>query len=158
MDTNDLKALRKRLVSAIHGDESHITFDKAIKDFPKELRGAKPEGVPHSAWELLEHMRITQRDILEFSRDPQHTSPKFPEGYWPESDTPQSDEEWNESVTAFKQDERELTSLVERDDLFTPFPYGQGQTLLREALLVANHSSYQLGQVVFLKRILAGTA
>ena len=158
MSNDDTKALRKQLASAIYGGESHITFDKAVKDFPVDARGAKPEGVPHSAWELIEHMRIAQRDILNFSRDPKHKSPKFPEGYWPKSDKPPSEAAWEESVKAFEQDAQELTKLIEQGDLFTPLSQGEGQTLLREVLLVANHNSYELGQVVFLKRMLAGKA
>ncbi len=156
MSNDDLKALRKQLASAIYGGESHITFDKVVKDFPADARGAKPEGVPHSAWELIEHMRIAQRDILDFSRDPKHRSPNFPEGYWPSSDKPPSDTAWDESVRAFEQDAKELKKLIEHGDLFAAFAHGEGQTLLREALLVANHNSYELGQVVFLKRMLTG--
>ena len=128
MNDDDLKTLRKQLVSAISGGESHITFDKVLSDFPRAMRGAKPEGAPHSAWELIEHMRITQRDILDFVRDPQHQSPQFPEGYWPKSSTPPSAEAWDACVRAFQEDSRELAHLIEEADLFTPFPHGSGQT------------------------------
>lgn len=154
MSNDDL--LRKQLVNALSGSESHIAFDKALKDFPPEARASKPHGAPHSAWELIEHMRIAQRDILDFSRDPNHQSPKFPDGYWPKSEAPPSELAWHQSVAAFQRDAQELERLLEKADLFTRLPHGEGQTLLREALLVANHNSYQLGQLVFLKRMLTG--
>ncbi len=154
MGNDDLKKLGKQLVGALSGGESHITFDKVVKDFPAEARASKPHGAPHSAWELIEHMRIAQRDILDFSRNPKHESPEFPDGYWPASEAPPSEAAWDQSVQAFQRDAKELGQLLETGDLFTPFPHGDGQTLLREALLVANHNSYELGQLVFLKRML----
>jgi len=155
MPNND-STLREQLVTAMSGRESQIDFDSAVKDFPAELRGAKPAGAPHSAWQLLEHMRIAQHDILEFSRDPNHQSPKWPEGYWPSTDAPPNAKAWDATVTAFRQDARELDKLVQdtRNDLFKPFAHGDGQTLLREALLVATHNSYHLGQFMFLKKTL----
>jgi DinB superfamily len=158
MGNDDLKQLRERLVSAISGGESHITFEKVAKDFPAEARGVKPHGAPHTAWELIEHMRIAQRDILEFSRDAKHQSPKFPEGYWPQTAAPPDGKAWDATVAAFLRDERELKSLIQKADLFTPFEHGEGQNLLRESLLVANHNSYQLGQLVFLKKMLTTDA
>lgn len=153
--SND-STFRKQLITAISGRESHIDFDSAIKDFPADLRGAKPGGAPHSAWELLEHMRIAQHDILEFSRDPKHKSPPWPESYWPKTEAPPNPAAWDASVKAFKHDARELDGLVEdaRQDLMKPFAHGEDQNLLREALLVATHNSYHLGQLVFLKKML----
>jgi len=140
----------------MRGHQAHIDFDSAIRDFPVELRGSKPGGVPHTAWQLLEHMRIAQHDILEFSRNPRHKSPKWPEGYWPKAEAPPSPEAWDASIKQFQQDSREMEALVsdEGQDLSQRFAYGTGQTLLREALLVASHNSYHLGQLVFLKKIL----
>lgn len=158
MSNDDLTILRKQLVSALSGGESHITFDKVVKDFPPEARGAKPHKAPHSAWELVEHMRIAQRDILDFARDPNHQSPEFPKGYWPASESPPSEAAWKHSVDAFQRDGKELGQLLQTADLFAALPHGQGQTLLREALVAANHNSYQLGQLVFLKRMLTGKA
>ena len=112
MSTKETDPLRSQLITAMSGRESHIDFDSAVKDFPKEARGKKPAGVPHSAWELLEHLRITQHDILEFSRNPQHKSPKWPEGYWPKTETPPDDKAWDASVAAFKKDASELDKLV----------------------------------------------
>lgn len=151
-------SLRSQLVDAMRGHHAHIDFDAAVKDFPIESAGAKPGGAPHSAWQLLEHMRIAQEDILEFSRDAQHQSPPWPEGYWPETDAPPDEKAWRASVKAFQKDARELDTLLQdaQRDLFQPFEHGSGQTLLREALLVASHNSYHLGQLVFLKKMLTG--
>jgi len=149
--------LRKQLIDAIRGHQAHIEFDAAVKDFPPELQASKPAGVPHSAWQLLEHLRIAQNDILEFSRNPKHQSPDWPEGYWPKADAPPDGNAWARSVAAFKRDAKEFSALVNdpKTDLFQAFPHGEGQTLLREALLVASHNSYHLGQLVFLKKLLS---
>ncbi len=154
MSNDELKILRQQLASGIGGGESHITFDKAIKDFPAPERGTKPAGAPHSAWELVEHMRIAQHDILEFSQNPDHKSPKFPEGYWPATAVPPDASAWDKTVKAFERDAKELAKLIETGDLFTAFAHGDGQTLLREALITATHNSYHLGELVFLKRML----
>jgi hypothetical protein len=152
--------LRKQLVDAISGHQAHIDFDAAVKDFPPELQGAKPAGAPHSAWQLLEHLRIAQSDILEFSRNPKHKSPDWPEGYWPKAEAPPHPDAWKQSVAAFERDAKEFSALVNdpKNDLFQAFPHGEGQTLLREALLVASHNSYHLGQLVFLKKMLLNQA
>lgn len=149
--------LRKQLVTAMSGRESHIDFDSALKDFPPDKRGTKPAGAPHTAWQLLEHMRIAQHDILEFSRDPNHKSPSWPEGYWPSTEAPPDAKTWDATVKAFRHDAQEFERLVQdaHRDLLKPLPHGDGQTLLREALLVATHNSYHLGQLVFLKKVLS---
>ncbi len=156
MSNEESLALRRMLVDAMRGHHSHIDFDSALKDFPPELRSRKPPGAPHTAWQLLEHMRIAQNDILEFSRNPQHESPKWPEGYWPATEAPPDEKAWEASVRAFRKDAREFDSLVEDPaaDLFKAFEHGEGQTLLREALLAATHNSYHLGQLVYLKKTL----
>jgi hypothetical protein len=156
MNKNESVALRRMQVDAMRGDQAHVDFDSAVKDFPPEFRGAKPHGAPHTAWELLEHMRIAQRDILDFSRDPKHESPEWPKAYWPSTEAPPNEKAWDESVRAFQNDAREFHKLVEdpTQDLFKAFEHGDGQTLLREALLVASHNSYHLGQLVFLKKML----
>src|SRR5581483_10306425 len=155
--SKETTVLRSRLVDALRGHESHVEFDDAIKDFPPELRGTKPAGAPHSAWQLLEHMRIAQHDILEFSRNPQHESPDWPEGYWPKSDAPPDARAWDASVEAFRTDAREMQKLIEQPQqyLFRAFEHGKGQTLLREALVLATHNSYHLGQLVYLKKMLS---
>jgi hypothetical protein len=150
------KALREHLLYLLRGGGAHLDFDKAVAGLPPELRGVKPAGLPHSPWRLLEHLRIAQWDILEFSRNPKHTSPEFPKGYWPKGDAPPDAAAWDRSVSAFRTDLAALQALVAdpASDLFTPFPHGQGQTLLREALLVADHNAYHLGQLVVVRRLL----
>jgi DinB family protein len=148
--------LRQQLLSALKGDQAHLDFAAALKDFPFHLRGTKLPGAPHTAWQLLQHLRIAQRDILDFSQDPKHKSPQWPEGYWPAEPEPPDSTAWDASVAAFEKDARKFARLVqdENQDLFRPFPYGDGQTLLREALVLAAHNSYHLGQLVFLKKTL----
>ena len=155
MSTNESSRLRKMIVDAMSGHHAHIDLDSTVEDFPVELRGVKASGAPHTAWQLLEHMRIAQWDILEFSRNPRHKSPKWPDEYWPKSDTPANDEAWNKSVESFREDAKGLAQLIQNaEHLLRPLEHGQGQTLLREALLVANHNSYHLGQLEFLKKML----
>jgi hypothetical protein len=148
--------LRKQLLDAMRGHQAHIDFDSAMEDFPPEIRGIKLSGAPHTAWQLLEHMRIAQSDILEFSRNPKHQSPQWPDEYWPQAEAPPSDEAWTNSIQLFRKDAAEMAKLVgnQKEDLFESFAHGEGQTLLREALLVASHNSYHLGQLMFLKKML----
>ncbi len=149
-------ALRKHLLYLLRGGGAHIDFDTAIAGLPAKLRGVRPKGVPHTAWRLLEHMRIAQWDILEFSRNPGHVSPDFPEGYWPRGDSPPTAAAWAKSVNAFRRDLKEMEELVANPstDLYAKIPHGDGQTILREALLVADHNAYHLGELVFLRRSL----
>jgi uncharacterized damage-inducible protein DinB len=149
-------ALRQELIGLLKGGQAHAEFKDAVEDFPAELRGRRPDGAPHSAWELLEHMRIAQWDILEFSRDPDHKSPKFPDGYWPKSPEPPDKEAWDRTVQHFEKDMHSMCALVadESTDLTARIPHGTGQTILREALLAADHNSYHLGQLVLVLRIL----
>ena len=155
-ETGENETLLSQLQKSIEGSEAHIDFDSAIKDFPAELRGVRPEGGQHSAWELLEHMRIAQEDILDFSRNPDYKARKWPDSYWPESPKPASDQEWEQTVAAFKSDRAEFEKLLsgKDTDLFKPLEHGDGQTLLREGLLVASHNSYHLGQLVYVKKLL----
>jgi hypothetical protein len=156
VNDNEAKAVRKLLVDALSGAHAHIEFDDVVKDFPRESRGAKPSGAPHSAWELVEHMRIALWDILEFSRDPNHKSPSWPKEYWPGNSQPPSPEAWDKSVDEFRKHLKEFDSLLgTQPDLLKPFEHGDGQTLFREALLLANHNSYHLGQLAYLKKQLS---
>ena len=150
------KALREHILYLLGGGGAHLDFEAAIAELPTELRGAKPDGGQHTFWELLEHLRIAQWDILEFTRNPEHVSPKFPEGYWPDSAAPPDEEAWDRSLRSFDSDLRALQDLVAdpKTDLFAPIPHGDGQTVLREALLVADHNAYHLGQIVLLRRLL----
>ena len=149
-------ALRKHLLYLLGDGGAHLDFDSAIAGWPAKLRGSKPQGLPHTAWQLLEHMRIAQWDILEFSRNPKYLSPEWPAGYWPSTDAPPNTGAWNRSVSAFQSDLKAMMGLVKspRRDLFGRIPHGEGQTILREALLVADHNAYHLGELVYLRRAL----
>jgi DinB superfamily len=154
--SND-SALRDHLLYVLRGGGAHINFDDLIADFPIKLINEKVEGVPYTPWQLLEHMRIAQWDILEFSRDARHVSPDFPDGYWPPNNQPGDIEKWEQSVAAFRADLQKMQNLVAdpAQDLLAPLPHGSGQTLLREALLIADHNAYHLGALVVLKRALS---
>lgn len=149
-------ALREHLVKLMKGGQAHADFDTVIKGIPEDLRGKRPKGCPHSPWELLEHMRIAQSDILEFSRDAKHVSPPWPEGYWPNSPAPSSSSAWSKSVKAFRTDLEAMCDLVKipATDLYAKIAHGDGQTILREALLIADHNSYHIGQLVLARRLL----
>ena len=151
-----IQVLRKELDRLLSGHGAHVDFDKAVADFPAELRGVKPQGASHSAWQVLEHLRIAQWDMLEFSRDPKHVSPEWPEGYWPKKAAPDSADAWDKSLQAFHRDLAAMRKLVAdpKSDLFTPFAHGEGQTLLREALQVADHNAYHVGELILLRRML----
>ena len=149
-------ALRQHLLDLLRGRNAHADFDTVVADFPSRMRGVKPPGAPHTAWQLLEHMRIAQSDILEFSRDAKHKSPAWPEGYWPKTEAPPSAASWNNSLRSFRADLKAMAKLLadKKTDLFAQIPHGTGQTILREVLLVADHNSYHLGQLVLLRRLL----
>jgi hypothetical protein len=150
------KALRQHLVELLTGGHAHANFDAAVKDLPADLRGKRPKGAEHSPWEILEHLRIAQWDILEFSRNPRHQSPEWPGGYWPVSAAPPDDKGWDKSVRAFRRDLMAMRALIEDPaiDLCARIPRGEGQTVLREALLVADHNAYHLGELVLVRRLL----
>jgi hypothetical protein len=150
------RALREHVLYVLRGGGAHIKFEEAIDGFPAEFFNARAGGVPYTPWQLLEHMRIAQWDILEFSRSAAHVSPKWPEGYWPEEGLAAGEEDWRRSVEAFRADLRAVEALVkdEANDLYARIPHGTGQTLLREALLVADHNAYHLGALVTLRRAL----
>jgi hypothetical protein len=149
-------ALRKQLVSLISGSEAHADFKKAVKALPAELRGKTPEGADHSPWQLLEHLRITQWDILDFSRNPEYKSIKWPEEYWPKTPAPPDEKAWDHSVKEFLSDQKELCDLISDSatDLFAKIPHGDGQTILREAMLTADHNSYHVGQLILVRQLL----
>lgn len=149
-------ALRKHLIYLLGGGGAHVDFDTAVAGLPPKLRGAKPAGLPHTPWRLLEHMRIAQWDILEFSRNAKHVSPEFPADYWPRGDAPPHGNAWKQSLEAFRKNLKEMQNLVKSPatDLLARIPHGEGQTVLREALLVADHNAYHLGELVVLRRLL----
>src|ERR1051326_3455608 len=155
-NTQVSQSVRKHLVYLLSDGGAHVDFNTAVARFPAAHWGTRITDAPHTAWQLLEHLRIAQWDILEFSRDPTHVSPKFPDGYWPRTDLPPTTRAWNESVGAFQRDLRAMIRLVSnpKTDLFAPIPHGNGQTILREALLVADHNAYHIGQLVLLRKLL----
>jgi DinB superfamily len=152
----DERPLRDQLCKALDWGEAHVGWKAALSDVPAKERGTKPAGSPHSLWDLLEHVRIAQWDILEFSRNPKHVSPDFPAGYWPARSAPPNEAAWRKSVDALQSDTAEMQKLVAdpQTDLLAPIPHGSGQTILRQALLLADHNAYHLGQFVMLRRLL----
>ena len=154
------RVMRRQLIELLRGGGAHVSFDDAIDGLPAKLRGAKPGGQPHTPWRLVEHMRIAQWDILEFCRNPKHVSPQFPDGYWPPGAAPPDSKAWDHSLAAFEADLQAMCDLVRNPatDLFARIPHGEGQTALREALLVADHNAYHLGQLMVVRRALGSWA
>jgi hypothetical protein len=150
------KGLREHLLYLLKGGGAHAGFDAAMKGLPVDMQGERPPGAAHSPWEVLEHMRLAQWDILEFSRNPKHVSPDWPAGYWPKTPAPPNSTAWSESEKAFRADLEAMCRLVanESTDLYAAIPHGEGQTILREALLVADHNAYHLGELVLMRRLL----
>ena len=152
------KILREYLQKFLNWGDAHTDWKSALAEIPSKARGAKPKGAPYSVWELLDHARLAQRDILEFCRNPKYVSPEWPAGYWPKTPAPPSAAAWEKSVGEFFRDLKEMQDLVAdpKTDLYARIPWGDGQTILREALLLADHNAYHLGQIVLVRR-LAGT-
>jgi DinB superfamily len=150
------RSLRQHVVYLLSGGGAHAKFEDVVSGIPAKLRGRKPAGMPHSPWMLLEHLRLAQWDILEFSRNAKHLSPDWPEGYWPKSEALPSAAAWTASIKKFRDDLRAMENLVKnpKTDLFARIPWGDGQTILREALLIADHNAYHLGQLVDVRRLL----
>jgi hypothetical protein len=148
------QSLREHLLYLLQGGGAHADFEAALGDWPMQLAGAKVANFPHTVWMLLEHMRLAQWDILEFSRNRKHVSPQWPEGYWPKSEAPANENAWRASMAAFKKDLRMMQTLTanRKVDLYAKIPWGDGKTILREALLVADHNAYHLGQLVMLRK------
>lgn len=157
-ETNDESELVEQLLALLRGGQAHATFEDAVKDFPAEYRGTVPQGLPYSAWQLLEHIRITQRDILDFSAPPTggYQPIEWPAGYWPKSAEPPSSHAWDASIAEVRKDGETFEKLLSKPDadLYKPFRWGEGQNLLREALLIADHSAYHVGELVLLRRLL----
>ncbi len=151
----DDSELRKHLIELLRGGHAHAKFEDIVADFPKDRAGVRPQGAPHSAWELLEHLRIAQNDILQFSQAAGHVKLKWPDDYWPSNPAPGNPKQWDISVRDFQKDLKEIESLVldPKQDLYRAFPWGDGQTLLREALLVADHNSHHLGQLLLVRQL-----
>ncbi len=153
------EGLRKELKALLDGGQAHAKFDEAVKGFPAKLRGVVPEGLPYSAWQILEHIRLAQRDILEFSSntDGSYKSQKWPDDYWPKSAEPPREDAWEHSVAQVREDRKAFEKLLAGADdaaLVKPFAWGDGQTLLREALLIADHDAYHVGELIVVRRLL----
>jgi len=149
-------ALRQHLLELLRGGSAHANFRDSVADWPENLRGKRASGFPHTAWQLLEHLRIAQDDILDFTRNSKYEELNFPDDYWPKHDAPPTTAAWDESVTSFQRDLKQFEDLVSdpKTDLFAKIPWGSGQTILREAFLIADHNAYHLGQLVALRRAL----
>ena len=154
MSADDL--LRQQLTAFLHEGHAHATIEQVLDGFPRDRAGVRPPGMSHSGWELLEHMRIAQNDILRFSQSADYVSPKFPEGYWPSTPAPGGKKDWDQAVRSFYQDRTEFEAMIRdpQQDLNRPFPWGDGQTLLREALLIIDHNAYHLGQLLLVRSAL----
>ena len=153
---NTDNAVREHVVAQLRGGSAHVEFDKVFARFPEDIRGKKIRDLPYTAWQIFEHMRIAQWDILEFSRDSKHVSPEWPEGYWPKTAAPPSRAAWTAGIKSFRNDLQGMIELVQdpSTDLFAPIPHGTGQTIMREALLVGDHNAYHLGQLVMVRKML----
>jgi hypothetical protein len=154
MEQNDL--LREQLVKLLSWQDAHVNFDDAVRGMSPQLQGMRPDGLPYSPWELLEHLRLTQHDILDFCRDPAYEAPKWPDDYWPKNTVPPTPEAWQEGVAGFNADRTALVEFIADPelDLFVKIPHGDGQTYLREVLLVADHNAYHIGELVAVRRLL----
>ena len=148
------EAFRKELLSHLTEDNAHAGFDAAVKDFPAKLRGERPHGLPHSAYQLVEHLRIAQGDIIEYALNAKHKSPEFPDGYWPKSPEPPDAKAWDKSVAAFRVDRKKLVDALEKADILAPIPHANNQSLASKTILLMDHNAYHLGQLILLRRLL----
>jgi hypothetical protein len=148
------EALRNHLIALLDGGQAHLRYDDVVADWPRELRGVRPEGAAHSPWQVLEHLRICQWDILDFSCNAEYEALDWPADYWPAEEEPPTPDAWEKSINSFRGDMAQMKTLVEdrKRDLYEPFRWGDGQTLLREAMLVADHNAYHLGELMALKK------
>ncbi|TPG63801.1 DinB family protein [Hymenobacter nivis] len=153
-------AVRTQLLQLLEGRQAHLSFDAALEGLPAHLRGVQPANLPYSIWQLVDHIRIAQWDILEFSRDAAHQSPPWPAGYWTPDPAPATDAAWDEALAQIARDRAAFEALLHEParDLYAPLAHGDGQTLLREALLIADHNAYHVGQIVLLRRLLGAPA
>jgi len=147
-------AFRNELIALLTEDHAHAGFDAAVKDFPAALQGERPNGLPHSAYQLLEHLRIAQWDIVEYALNPKHKSPEFPDGYWPKSPEPPDTKAWDKSVAAFRADRKKLVAALQKADLLAPIEFANGQSLASKTILLIDHNAYHLGQLLLLRRLL----
>jgi hypothetical protein len=153
METTTI-SLEDHVIYLLNGNGAHLDFEAAIKDMPAAFRGKKPQGAAHSPWQVLEHLRIAQADILGYLRDPKHQSPEFPSGYWPKSEEPPSEKAWNKSADEFRADQKSIRALITSSDLLAPLHGMEDQTIMRKLLMLADHNAYHLGELVVLRRAL----
>jgi uncharacterized damage-inducible protein DinB len=155
-EKSENSALLDNLVDLLNKGNAHVSLDESLRDIPFEILGKKPRNLPYSLWQIADHIRIAQSDILQFSKNENYQSPKWPEGYWPKETKPSSEQEWEKCVKQIKKDRKDFISLLKdsAENLFTVFEYGNGQTLLREALVLADHNSYHTGEIIVLRRLL----
>lgn len=146
--------VRELLLEQLSGKNAHVDFNEAVDGLNLSDVGSKADNFPHTIWELVEHIRISQHDIVAFSRDPDYRSPSWPDGYWPNSPKPENEQEWNNTLDAIRSDHLSMEDLLkdESNDLLKPFPHGDGQTLFREAMLIVDHNAYHIGQIVLIRK------
>ena len=148
------KTLIDELVKLLNGGGAHASLKKALDKLPPKLRGVKPDGMPYSIWQLLEHIRIAQWDMLQFSMDGSHQSPKWPDEYWPKENEPKDDEAWDKCIKQINSDFGEFIALLKSEDIYAKIPHGSGQNILREALQIADHNAYHIAEIVAMRRML----
>ncbi len=148
--------IRNFILDQLEGGNAHVDFNKAVEGLNPDESGIKIDPSLHTIWELMEHIRIAQHDILDFSRNPNYETTPWPEGYWPESPRPKDRQEWDDTIEAFQDDHRAMVDLIKdpENDLLNPLPHGDGQTLFREAMLIVDHNAYHIGQIVQLRKAL----
>ena len=149
-----VNSLQKDLISAMTEEHAHAGFEAAVQNFPEDLRGKRPNGLPHSAYELVEHLRIAQRDIIEYALNPKHKSPEFPEGYWPKSPEPPDAKAWDKAIAGFQADRKRLVTALKKTDVLAPIPHAKNQSLAAKTILLIDHNAYHLGQLVLVRRLL----
>ena len=152
--TDEHKILIAELVKLLNGGSAHAGFDEAIKDLPQDLRGAKPGKLPYSIWQLVEHIRIAQWDMLEFSKHEAHISPEWPDGYWVKANAPVDEAEWEKSIKQINDDREEFIQLLKSENIYKAIPHGDGQSILREALQIADHNAYHVAEIIVIRRLL----
>jgi hypothetical protein len=151
---NQHKLLIKELVKLLNGGSAHAGLKDALAGLPEDLRGVKPPKLPYSIWQMVEHIRIAQWDMLQFCKDANHQSPKWPDDYWPAETSPKDEKAWNDSIDQIESDQQEFIALLETEDIYHPLPHGDGQSILREALQIADHSAYHTAEIVVIRRLL----
>ncbi|MFI5159632.1 MAG: DinB family protein [Sphingobacteriales bacterium] len=151
---NEHVILVAELIKLLKGGSAHAGIDAALKDLPKELRGARPDKLPYSIWQLVEHIRIAQWDMLEFSKHEKHESPKWPDEYWVKENAPADEATWEKSICQINGDREEFTRLLKNEDIYQPIPHGEGQSILREALQIADHNAYHVAEIIVIRRLL----